>query len=60
MTTESARRTEERKRTTKHELDELIEGAIRETWLPNTLAWIVTVGGAFLINLALLAAVAGR
>ena len=60
MTKESAKRTEERRQKIQRELDELIENTIRESWLPNTLAWIVAVGGAFVINLLLLVLVAGR
>ena len=41
-------------------LDRTIEDDIRERWLPNTVAWIVTVGAAFLINIGLLLVVAGR
>jgi hypothetical protein len=40
-------------------LDATIEDTIREAWLPNTLAWIVTVGAAFLINIGLLLLLAG-
>jgi hypothetical protein len=59
MTDESAKRTKERKEKIQRELDELIEDTIRETWLPNTLAWIVAVGGAFLINIGLLVLLTG-
>ena len=40
-------------------LEATIEDTIRESWLPNTAAWIVTVAGAFLINIGLLVLVAG-
>jgi len=60
MTQESAKRTKERREKIRHQLDELVEDTIREQWLPNTLAWIVTVGAAFLINIGLLLVVAGR
>jgi hypothetical protein len=35
-------------------LNGTIEDTIRESWLPNTVAWIITVGAAFIINLVLL------
>ena len=40
-------------------LEATIEDTIRDAWLPNTLAWIVTVGAAFLINIGLLLLLAG-
>ena len=40
-------------------LEATIEDTIREAWLPNTLAWIATVGAAFLINIGLLLLLAG-
>ena len=41
-------------------LDATIEDNIRASWLPNTLAWIVTVGAAFVVNLGLLVLLTGR
>ena len=41
-------------------LDRPIEDNIREQWLANSLAWIATVGIAFVINIGLLLLVAGR
>ena len=55
----SAKRTEERQREIEHQLNELIEDTIRQAWLPNTLAWIVAVLGAFLLNLGLLVLLTG-
>jgi hypothetical protein len=40
-------------------LDELLDEDIRTGLVPNTLAWIGVVIGAFLLNLAILAIVTG-
>ena len=40
-------------------LNGTIEDTIREAALPNTIAWIVVVGGSFAINLLLLMLVSG-
>jgi hypothetical protein len=38
----------------------LVGSCLGDTWLPNSVAWMATVAGAFLINLALLSLVTGR
>lgn len=40
-------------------LDGVIDDTISEAALPNALAWIVVVGGSFVINLLLLILVSG-
>lgn len=40
-------------------LEESIIETMREAWLPNTVAWIAVVIGAFVLNLLLLVAVSG-
>ena len=40
-------------------LDQLLDEDIRTGLVPNTLAWIGVVGGAFLLNLGLLILVTG-
>ena len=40
-------------------LDETLEETISQSWLPNTVAWIVVVAGGFVLNVLLLVAIAG-
>jgi hypothetical protein len=64
MTTGDAQPRRETLRRQRKEMEEALNGTIedniREQWLPNTVAWIVTVGAAFLVNIGLLLLVAGR
>jgi hypothetical protein len=41
-------------------MDRMLEDTIRRGALSNTLVWVGTVGGAFLLNLLLLIILAGR
>ncbi len=50
---------EEQRKEIEPALDATIEETIRAAALPNTIAWVATVVGAFVINLLLLILVTG-
>lgn len=40
-------------------LNQMLEDTIRQAAVPNTVVWVATVGGAFVLNLLLLVLVSG-
>ncbi|HEX2194167.1 MAG TPA: hypothetical protein VHK63_04295 [Candidatus Limnocylindria bacterium] len=59
MSSDLAKQLEKEKQQIQKALDATIEDTIRQSWLPNTLAWLGVTLGGFVICLLLLVLVAG-
>ena len=59
MTKPTGKRAEERKKEIEGEVNQMIEDTIRESWGPNTLAFLAVVVGSFVLNLLVLLLISG-
>ena len=59
MTKPTGKRAEERKKEIEGEVNQMIEDTIKESWAPNTLAFLGVVVGSFVLNLLVLLLISG-
>jgi hypothetical protein len=59
MTEPTGKRAEERKKEIEGEVNQMIEDTIKESWAPNTLAFLAVVVGSFVLNLLVLLLISG-
>lgn len=59
MTKPTGKRAEERKKEIKGEVNQMIEDTIKDSWAPNTLAFLAVVLGSFVLNLLVLLLISG-
>jgi hypothetical protein len=59
MTKPTGKRAEERKKEIEGEVNQMIEDTIKESWAPNTLAFLAVVVGSFVLNLLVLLLISG-
>jgi hypothetical protein len=59
MTKPTGKRAEERKKEIEGEVNQMIEDTIKESWAPNTLAFLAVVVGSFALNLLVLLLISG-
>jgi hypothetical protein len=59
MTKPTGKRAEERKKEIEGEVNQMIEDTIKESWTPNTLAFLAVVVGSFVLNLLVLVLISG-
>ena len=59
MTKPTGKRAEERKKEIEGEVNEMIEDTIKQSWAPNTLAFLAIVVGSFVLNLLVLLLISG-
>ena len=59
MTKPTGKRAEERKKEIEGEVNQIIEDTIKESWAPNTVAFLAVVVGSFVLNLLVLLLISG-
>ena len=59
MTKPTGKRAEERNKEIEGEVNQMIEDTIKESWTPNTLAFLAVVVGSFVLNLLVLVLISG-